>query len=376
MKLIEYKCDTSRIHLNQGTLADTIKQALWFENEKLIDLIDFNNDYIFLEPSVLSYFLSQIEKSKKISLPQSLFGYIDSRKEIPHLKLKADLFGFANIPNLGYVKMNPFEERDLESNQIYSSVVKNNFVTQSSIRLCLHPTDQLALIKDITFDESPTESLERNNLALSDACRFMQNFASSFWELIKLVTREFVVFSSPNQNSFASISHHGTAYFNTENKNQTAVFFVDDISHQCGHVIFNALTLDTDRYLKVAKDYPLSEFIENKNDKRGVYSAFHGLFTYTCILYSLDKLIESNWDTILKNEAIGRLGFYMIKFGFDLSSIGSPTILTDEGMRLHKQFEESYNCILEKYEVQISKFDYSNQPYTFQYDLFRSANSI
>jgi hypothetical protein len=376
MKLIDIECDIDRLHINQATLSDAMKQALHADNESLFGLLEFTNDYVFLEPTLLCYFLSSLETAKKITLQQILYGYVELIKKPAKLKLKSDLFGFANIPNVGYVKMEPFQEQEWHMHQLVESVVKSTFVEQSSVRLCMHPTDELALARDVFFDESTAQTFQRNKLPLEEACGFLQKWATPFWELIESVTREFVVFSSPNQNSFASISHHGTAYFNTENKNQTAVFFVDDISHQCGHVIFNALTLDTDRYLKVAKDNPLSEFIENKNDTRGVYGALHGLFTYTCILYSLDKLLASNWNENYKREAVGRLGFYMNKFRMDLINMDNPKILTEEGMSFHEQFQESYNYIFERYREQIMSFDFSNQPYTFQYDLFKKANPI
>ncbi len=314
MKLLEYDCSIQNIHLNQAALCDSMKAALYAEDQKLFDLLEFDNDRIFLEPSLLCYFLSPVEKEKKITLQQSLFGYISSSNRQSTLKLKSDLFGLTNIPNLGYLKTKPFEERDWHFDEIIEVLVNNRFLNDSSIRLCLHPTDQLAWVENISFNEPTTQTLASNITALNEACRFIQDFIPAFWKLIEIVTREFVVFNSPNHNSFAGISHHGTAYFNTEDKNQTPVFFIDDISHQCGHIIFNALTLDYERYLRVKKDKALSEFIDDKKDPREVYGAFHGLFTYTCILYSLEKLLDSTWNEKYKGEAIGRLGFYMNKF--------------------------------------------------------------
>ncbi len=60
----------------------------------------------------------------------------------------------------------------------------------------------------------------------------------------------------------------------------------------------------------------------------------------------------------------------------DLINMNNPKILTEEGMSFYKQFQESYNYIFGRYREQIISFDFSNQPYTFQYDLFKKANPI
>jgi hypothetical protein len=106
-----------------------------------------------------------------------------------------------------------------------------------------------------------------------------------------------------------------------------------------------------------------------------VYGAFHGLFTYTCILHSMDRILEKGDDSLMVSEALGRIGFYLNKFKIDLVNLDNPKILTDEGMNFHAQFQDSYEYIYAKYNRQIVGFDYSNQPYTFQYDLFKKINS-
>lgn len=172
--------------------------------------------------------------------------------------------------------------------------------------------------------------------------------------------------------------HHGTAYFNTENKLQTPVFFIDDIAHQCGHIVFNVLTLDTPKYLKVPKDHPLKNYSTNPGEMRGAYGAFHGLFTYTCILNALDHVLQSQYftDENLRFEALGRIGFYLSKFYLDLKLMNNPEILTEDGLDSHRQFQEGFELIANQYGKEVRKFDYNNQLYTFQYDLFLEVNAI
>jgi hypothetical protein len=352
--------------------------AMYQANEQLFDLLEYENDTFFLEPNLFCYFLSDIGLKNKTSLEQTLFGYIAGGKRPAEVTLKADLFGLVNLPNLGYIRANPYEVFTLSDEEITQKLIPNQFVKNSAIRLCLHPTDHLSYQDGVIFDEPIEQSLTKHQSQLVEATIFFQNNLPDFWKLIEDFTREFVVFSSPNHNSFAGIMQQGTAYFNIENKQKSVVFFIDDIAHQCGHVIFNVLTLETNKFLKVAKDSSLSGFTPNPQESRGVYGAFHGLFTYTTILHSLDKVIKCDnlFDDILCHEALGRMGFYMGKFYSDLQLMNNSEILTDEGLAYHRQFSEGFNTIFQEYGKELTLFNYSNQLYTFQYDLFQLLNPI
>ncbi len=378
MKILQFHINREQLAQNQISLADTIRMAIYQENEQLFDLLDYENDTLFLEPNCFCYFLSDIGSENKISLEQTLLGYIIEEKRPSEVTLKADLFGLVNLPNLGYIRANPYEVFTLSDEEITQKLIPNQFVKNSTIRLCLHPTDHLSYQDGVIFDEPIEQSLTKHQSQLVEATIFFQNNLPDFWKLIEDFTREFVVFSSPNHNSFAGIMQQGTAYFNIENTQKSAVFFIDDIAHQCGHIIFNVLTLETNKFLKVSKDHPLNGFSPNPQESRGVYGAFHGLFTYTTILHSLNKVIKSGnlFDEIQCHEALGRMGFYMNKFYSDLKLMNNSEILTDEGLAYHKQFLEGFNTIFQEYGKELTSFDYSNQPYTFQYNLFQILNPV
>ena len=81
-------------------------------------------------------------------------------------------------------------------------------------------------------------------------------------------------------------------------------------------------------------------------------------------------------DENLRFEALGRIGFYLSKFYLDLKLMNNPEILTDAGLEFHRQFNEGFQEMLARYKKEIQGFDYSNQPYTFQYDRFRESNLL
>lgn len=214
----------TNLQATNGALTDTIRTAFYHENPSLFELLNYEDDFTFLEPSLFCYFLSDISKTDIIPLLQSVVGYIPDEKRLAMISLTADRFGMINLPNLGYIRTEPYNIVPVDLITL-TGLIPDQFVKNSKIRLCLHPTDLLAYAKDVSFHEPVEDTLYKNEDALSVATTFLQKQLPNFWSLIASVTREFVVFSSPNHNSFAGIMHHGTAYFNTENKIQTPVFF-------------------------------------------------------------------------------------------------------------------------------------------------------
>jgi hypothetical protein len=363
------------IHKNKAALSDTMRAALYEVNEFIFSKLDYESDAIFLEPALFCYFLSDV--NQKIPLEQVLYGYMPDAERPKSLTAISDGFGLVNLPNLGYIRTEPGSTVEVTPAFLRYNLLPDEFVPHSRIRLCLHATDHLAFQEGgVRFHEPPETSLKNHREELNRSVAFFQQYMSDFWEVVELCTREFVVFSSADYNSFAGIQQQGTAYFNIENTQKSAVFFIDDIAHQCGHVVFNILTLDTENYLKVSKDHPLSQYSPNPNEARGAYGAFHGLFTYSTILFSLSNFLENTPDPVLTHEALGRMGFYLQKFERDLKLMNNQEILTEKGLDFRKQFQEGYEYIYQKWQHKVHGFDYSNQPYIYQYHLFTKLNPL
>lgn len=379
MKLLEFDLNRDLLLSNRASLSDIFRLSLYENNETLFSMLDYEDDIPFLEPSLIGYFLSANDFSNKIPLEQILLGYIPIEERVGSVLVKSDIFGLVNLPNLGYLRLNPNQLFDITLGEIYQELVPDKFILNSSIRLNLHPTNHLAYADGIIFDEPVEETLHKNIDSLNTAITFFQENLVPLWTLVKDTTREFVVFSSPNHNSFAGINHQGTAYFNTGNKKQQSpVFFIEDISHQCGHVIFNILTLQTNDFLKVNKDCSLKNFSHMPNEMRDVYGAFHGLFTYTTIVYSLSKIIDlsHSYSNGFVIEAKARLGFFMSKFSIDLKVLNNSEIFTENGLYYHSMFDDSYQYVEKNYCTFYKSFNYLHQPYIFDFEIFKKENHI
>lgn len=379
IRILEFVLDVDDLNASRGKLLDLIKSALFSENKELFSLIDFHSEIAFSEPTLFYHFTNSHKEEIKSLSHQFLIGYFTDRGNLHPIRVQYDRFGLANFPNIGHWKGEILSCKTIQKlDEIEGEVVPVKSAEYSDIRYCMHGTDLLNLSTEIKLLESPELTFLRNESVVSKSIDFFHEHVASFFSVIKKVTRELVLFNSPNYNSFAAIAHHGTAYINTEGKTQTVPFFLDDIAHQCGHIVFNVLTLESDRFLRVPKESPLKKFSRSFGEQRTVYSAFHGLFTYTTILHTLKAFLDTveAFDELARFEALGRIGFYLRKFEKDLKLMENPSILTDEGMFFHQQFKSGFKSVSETFATRIDGLKYYNQPYTFQFDRFLRLNTI
>lgn len=89
--------------------------------------------------------------------------------------------------------------------------------------------------------------------------------------------RGIFLFRHPTAESFAALGMHGLIFLNVP-ETAGAEYFVEELVHQGGHVLFSEATLHRGDFLCVDPETSLSELL-GQDDPRDVYGAFHGLFT-------------------------------------------------------------------------------------------------
>ncbi|HET6356862.1 M20 family metallopeptidase [Streptomyces sp.] len=103
--------------------------------------------------------------------------------------------------------------------------------------------------------------------------------------------RAIFLYEHPTAESFAALGMHGMIFLNVPEDASTD-YFVEELVHQGGHVLFSEATLSRGDFFRVDPEAPLSELI-GQEDPRNVYDAFHGLFTehmeYRIVLGVLER---------------------------------------------------------------------------------------
>lgn len=362
----------------QKELAQCTKHLVSVMQNPIVELLDFSNETIFLEPTLFTL-LGQ--KYSKVTLEQILYGYLSNPARLASFAAYADWQGLVYLPRLGHL---PTETNGailtVDSSAVACRLHEVRHICESQIELRLTGDPLLASVfQDADELDVPIEPNAANQYSctMDRAFETLQIVAPVLFECLAAVTRRIVLFRSEKLGSFADIAAHGTAFLNVAQPEiTTQVFFVEDLAHQCGHILFSAMTVNRAEYLRADPTTPLQRFTGAADERRDLYTAFHGVFTEALMCIALFSCLDAGVFSGQKLHALlGRLSFVMKRFQLDLLNLQHPELFTTRGLTVVHEcgrvFDEVYRCTKDR----IIRFDLSNQSYTFSYERFRALNS-
>ncbi|QQD16192.1 hypothetical protein [Sphingobacterium sp. UDSM-2020] len=294
-------------------LLDKYRLALYQLKPEIFENIDFNSDKIFSFPPLINYVLYPDENGDIDSL---IFPFLNINSVC---SIRSDFEGVIEIPSIGYWRgvantLYKFIKIDDEIKPIESGLKFVPYTYYNNIKI----STKLTNYQNGPFLNHPKSIqglVSEYSTELVKALEILDSHSDILYDLINTLQLEIQLFDLPNQNSFATTDFFFTAFLNVNSKFQSFVFFIDDIAHQCGHILFFLLTLEVDEFIFGGKDLQLSDYFED--EERKAYSAFHGLFTYTCILHALAS--SRSYHKIENNELLeiyARIGFYSNYSGY------------------------------------------------------------
>jgi hypothetical protein len=386
-------------------ILENVRTLIYKTDPQLFDLLDYENDVVFNEPLLFAYFYS---KGKGATLEQILWGYIENGKQPKCVNAKVDEHGFIYLPKVGWIKTNLANGEAVvsyaESTNSVSVTVDGNEIpvefepilltTNKHFEVLKH---QHSLLANHFFDsKNKIIKVEIDNITkaqkenLSKAFSLIQNFEPGYYKLLEQAIFKVMIFNDPEvkRNSFATLSVHGCAFFNSFQKEYDEIFFVEDIAHQCGHVIFNNIIYDRKDIFKISSETIIKEkgflgMIVNLLEDRTLFVAFHAMFTYygisRCLLACITK---AELSALQKHEAMGRLAFCLRKYKNDINLLGKldehgkSVYFTDDGILLYQPMVTLYNKIQMELGSQLSKINLLNQPYNFSVKNFHKSNPL
>jgi hypothetical protein len=370
----------------QSQLANHIRRRLLHTAPDLLECLDFTDDGVFLEPLLFSYFSSQYPSAP---LAQILFGYIPEAARPPTIDVVANDEGVIDLPRIGYlVTTRPGDTfrlcwdgsghplRLLAGNtpilyELHGTVT----LADTPIEVCWTGNPVLKPLFSTPAGEpaavvvgtSPNQ-LERLNRAVA----ILRAYLPHYFGNLCVVTRRLVVFAG-EPYSFATIRAHGIAFLRA-NEACSTVFYLEDVVHQCGHMIFNALSLERSALLAVDPQTPV-RVITGTDDEGSIYGAFHGLFTQMHINQCFRACLHAGVFTgHEKHELCGRLADDMKRFASALTLLNRRELYTDLGWWLFNKSRNAFEEVLADYRNLIVTLDTSNQPYIFDYAKFLERN--
>jgi hypothetical protein len=212
---------------------------------------------------------------------------------------------------------------------------------------------------------------------LTNAITYIKSYVPEHFALIEKHCKVICLFdtSPTNTNSFATINAHGMVFFNVyQKKEYDEVFFVDDISHQTGHVIMNSFWFDRKKHFIINENDNIKNILDKPNEYRNFYILFHALYTYYTTVLCLENCIDTNcFNDEQKMEAKARIVFYLKKYAYDLVNFekvchfygGIDNVIHKESQILFKKIMNKYLLSKKRWENELQTFNFKNQPYNF-----------
>jgi hypothetical protein len=116
-----------------------------------------------------------------------------------------------------------------------------------------------------------------------------------------------------------------------------------------------------------------------EDDDRGfvLYDRYHGLFTQTNINICMDKCINQKiFDGEQHFELLGRFTSNMTRFSRAIRKFNKINKYKKEGLIWFYFFSKKFEDIYSRNKSLLNKYDVSNQPYVFDYEIFKSTNEL
>lgn len=350
------------------------------------EIVEAMDPRVSLEPLVFACFNTRnIEKY----LPQIIFGYLPDAVRPERLSVSSNSDGVVCLPlwaDFLTGRRNSTLTMVRQCNQFFLSEDAGEYVAFErevcfafgTIRLPIrcHPLTEALYASDLDCCHRSSLAAIAGQSTTIKALNILQTLSPEYWAALVACTREIVIFANPNKNSFAALSSYGTAFINLLGENSSVAFFLEDIIHQCGHIIFSSIDFGRKKFLSKSPDTPLSVETGIALENRTIHTALHGLFTEALVSSLLDRYLSflSN-DPIEAFECRGRLVFIMNKFGHDLQNMSNRQLYTLEGARLFECLKAIHGSIFGRRASEFRSVALGEQRYTFDATAFFKANS-
>lgn len=389
--------EKEQLEEGQGMFCDTIKTSLYKDDQHIFDQLDFYDDTIFLEPMLFGFCT---KKDTILSKEQILFGYYQKKDRPLFFQVHSNQKGIIYLPNFAYLKTQLLDSIVVLTYRPESESIK---LTQEGKEISFEyiPLNYLNIIPNIEvtnvidcYSEKlvsswPNISKEGQKKvlvgkgvevkvfqpAIEKAFGLLKKYFPSEFEFYARSTRRIVLFTSPELRNFATRESHGTIYLNVD-YNSNVTFFLEELIHQCSHIVFNAMTCDTQTFFLVNYERPVRDFT-NGYDFRTLYSALHGIYTTGRIVDLLLKLVEEEavFEEELLHELKGRIAINKKRHNIGLETVDMDKVFTAKGKSI---FNLYYDQLDQNIKANPAYFDYDmrTHPVVFNYKKFKEDNPL
>lgn len=188
------------------------------------------------------------------------------------------------------------------------------------------------------------------------------------------VLRHVCLFDNGAQNGFATPAVHGAVFLNVA-LGDSVPFFVEELTHQAGHVVFTSVLRSAPPPVSVPLDTELSALATvHESDGRTVEVVLHGLVTLGLMVEALDAVHLDAPDE--RAEAAARAAFALLRMSHDLVRLAELSIFTDFGAALVGTLATIHDRAFRRHRDDLRHADFSGQGYNFDFPTYRRVNGL
>lgn len=343
----------------------------------------------FLEPRLFSHFSRPANSQPPLS--QLLHGYFPPEDRCVTL-VQSDSFGAVCIPHSGWLltearnaRLELHETSGTQSLSLAGGPAGALPFRWLPVSIVPGTHTELTLVGDPWLRSwfQPTAPDRLDTFFVADPARYERIIVqglkaiesvteSFFWQLLDTL-RCIVLFDQPDARSFAALGAHGAVFLKVPPSEHPG-YFIEELTHQGGHLVFNAATVRRREFTKLDPDTSLSSVYED--DARTVYDALHGLYTEHMTVRVLRGVDESKpLVGEAAAEVYGRLCFVSARHRQDIDyfSDKASAVFSDLGLELFEYFREQQE-LFEKERPDLQDADLTGQGYDFNLGTYLRRN--
>lgn len=350
-------------------MIETIQLLLYQENKRILENIDFEDNSVFLEPLLFTYFNSKKYNAASIDMLEELMQGYQQKPVALTIKHSFNKNSVAYLPKLGY--FNTEKELIEPILEIYGlEVVKE-----------LHPLMHRYLFEyykgHITNAYPEYNANWKDHIfTLQKALKVLKEYTPNYFNEFQKVNKKVFIHDNPRILNFTSIETVGMLYLYATS-HSTLLYFIEELIHQGAHNILYHITFDKKEFFKIdAPNTLMRDLTKQDWDYRDVYGAFHGVYTVFRRLECYNILLQSK---VLhgrdKHELLGRLADQFPRFHTGLELLNLDEVYTDKGKAFYLELDNKCASILTKYKKLKKEFDLGNRDLDFRYEDFCKLNS-
>jgi HEXXH motif-containing protein len=353
--------------------------------------LDYDRDAYFQSPFLFAMDAATPDRNA-VALSLLAQSMHSAGRFVASVRVEPNSEGVVFIPALGFLDVG--SDRDIVIRDVHGEtwLIERAGVPEQSRLRPIHTVGRFpfGLVEHATplFGDAPM-GVHGNSLRLApadfhrgsppapliEALEILSAACPELYTGIEMSSEYFVLLSRPDIRSFTAERLPGVIFLSCPQQ-PTLPFFLEEITHQCGHTALSAAAFGHRLLFEQDESLPIASITGDESDHRSIYVVLHGLFTEVMIAHVLEAALTMDLlPHQARLEAAGRLGLALQKYSADRANAAALPYLTSYGDAFCREIVRLGDRLCLSTEHLRAGLDLAGQPYDFDLDCFLRRNA-